>query len=75
MFVSCAKNTTNIIQQQQVKIEDAGFDWKILGPDVLEQDYVAFTCDQDAYACRYGTVKVGTRMAWYRNALQCMVTV
>lgn len=34
----------------KVKIEDAGFDWKILGPDVLEQDYVAFTCDQDAYA-------------------------
>nr|CCA15825.1 predicted protein putative [Albugo laibachii Nc14] len=35
----------------RIKLEDAGFDWKILGPDVHEQDYVAWTCDQDAYAC------------------------
>lgn len=35
----------------KVKIEDAGFDWKILGPDVQEQDFVAWTSDQDAYAC------------------------
>ncbi|KAG4207434.1 hypothetical protein ERO13_A03G065300v2 [Gossypium hirsutum] len=34
-----------------VKLEDAGFDWKILGPDVEEVDYVAWVCDQDAYAC------------------------
>eukprot|EP00587_Corethron_hystrix_P016380 CAMPEP_0113313936 /NCGR_PEP_ID=MMETSP0010_2-20120614/10178_1 /TAXON_ID=216773 ORGANISM="Corethron hystrix, Strain 308" /NCGR_SAMPLE_ID=MMETSP0010_2 /ASSEMBLY_ACC=CAM_ASM_000155 /LENGTH=282 /DNA_ID=CAMNT_0000170083 /DNA_START=1117 /DNA_END=1965 /DNA_ORIENTATION=+ /assembly_acc=CAM_ASM_000155 len=37
----------------KVKIEDAGFDWKILGPDVpspSEVDYVAWQCDQDAYA-------------------------
>lgn len=26
----------------KVKIEDAGFDWKILGPDVNEIDYVAW---------------------------------
>ena len=31
-------------------MEDAGFDWKILGPDVAEVDYVAWQCDQDAYA-------------------------
>ncbi|CAM9340221.1 unnamed protein product [Ectocarpus sp. 4 AP-2014] len=31
-------------------VEDAGFDWKILGPDVQEEEYVAHTCDQDAYA-------------------------
>ena len=37
----------------QVKVEDAGFDWKILGPDVQEEEYVAHTCDQDAYAYRY----------------------
>lgn len=36
----------------QVKVEDAGFDWKILGPDVQEEEYVAHTCDQDAYAYR-----------------------
>jgi len=35
----------------RVKLEDAGFDWKILGPDVQNEDYVAWTCDQDAYAC------------------------
>ncbi|KAL0583842.1 hypothetical protein ABG067_006286 [Albugo candida] len=35
----------------RIKLEDAGFDWKILGPDVHEQEYVAWTCDQDAYAC------------------------
>lgn len=34
----------------RIKIEDAGFDWKVLGPDVHEFDYVAWTCDQDAYA-------------------------
>lgn len=32
-------------------LEDAGFDWKLLGPDVGEVDYVAWQCDQDAYAC------------------------
>ncbi|CAH9095842.1 unnamed protein product [Cuscuta epithymum] len=35
----------------RLKLEDAGFDWKILGPDVYEVDYVAWVCDQDAYAC------------------------
>ncbi|CAA7402981.1 unnamed protein product [Spirodela intermedia] len=35
----------------RIKLEDAGFDWKILGPDVQAVDYVAWVCDQDAYAC------------------------
>jgi 1-pyrroline-5-carboxylate dehydrogenase len=35
----------------KVFLEDAGFDWKILGPDVQDVDYVAWQCDQDAYAC------------------------
>jgi len=34
----------------KVKVEDAGFDWKILGPDVSNVDYVAWQCDMDAYA-------------------------
>jgi len=38
----------------RIKIEDAGYDWKILGPDVPkdtnEIDYVAQISDQDAYA-------------------------
>ena len=41
----------------KVRIEDAGFDWKILGPDCPATtspgmvDYVAWQSDQDAYAC------------------------
>ncbi|KAK4706792.1 hypothetical protein R3W88_033654 [Solanum pinnatisectum] len=35
----------------RVKLKDVGFDWKILGPDVNEVDYVALVCDQDTYAC------------------------
>eukprot|EP00878_Enallax_costatus_P045925 GHUV01055463.1.p1 GENE.GHUV01055463.1~~GHUV01055463.1.p1 ORF type:complete len:297 (+),score=65.10 GHUV01055463.1:357-1247(+) len=35
----------------KVYLEDAGFDWKILGPDVTDMDYVAWQTDQDAYAC------------------------
>jgi len=34
----------------KIKLEDAGFDWKVLGPDVEDLDYVAWQCDQDAYA-------------------------
>jgi 1-pyrroline-5-carboxylate dehydrogenase len=34
-----------------VRLEDAGFDWKILGPDYHPRwlEYVAWQCDQDAY--------------------------
>mmetsp|Transcript_5070 Transcript_5070/g.12663 ORF Transcript_5070/g.12663 Transcript_5070/m.12663 type:complete len:369 (+) Transcript_5070:120-1226(+) len=35
----------------RVRLEDAGFDWKILGPDVTDVEYVAWQSDQDAYAC------------------------
>eukprot|EP00798_Chlamydomonas_sp_ICE-L_P031866 gene31866-7073_t len=35
----------------KVFLEDAGFDWKVLGPDVSEIESVAWQCDQDAYAC------------------------
>ena len=34
----------------RVKLEDAGFDWKVLGPDVGEVEYVTWQADQDAYA-------------------------
>ncbi len=38
----------------KVRIEDAGFDWKILGPDVPKDqkliDYIGWQSDQDAYA-------------------------
>lgn len=34
-----------------VRIEDAGFDWKVIGPDYHADwvDYVAWQCDEDAY--------------------------
>jgi 1-pyrroline-5-carboxylate dehydrogenase len=34
-----------------VRLEDAGFDWKVLGPDFQDEwlDYVAWQSDQDAY--------------------------
>lgn len=38
----------------KIKIEDAGFNWKIIGPDVINSyadlDYITWQCDQDAYA-------------------------
>lgn len=34
----------------KVKLEDAGFDWKVLGPDVQDFEYVVWQSDQDAYA-------------------------
>jgi 1-pyrroline-5-carboxylate dehydrogenase len=40
----------SILTRGKIKIEDAGFDWKIIGPDVSNVDFVAYTCDQDAYA-------------------------
>ena len=43
-------NHLAVLTKGKIKIEDAGFDWKILGPDVSEFEYVAYTCDQDAYA-------------------------
>ncbi|KRX08655.1 Aldehyde/histidinol dehydrogenase [Pseudocohnilembus persalinus] len=39
------------ITRGKVKIEDAGFDWKLYGPDVVDLDYAAWQADQDAYAC------------------------
>jgi len=35
----------------KIRVEDAGFDWKVLGPDVIDFEYVAWQSDQDAYAC------------------------
>ena len=35
----------------KIRVEDAGFDWKLIGPDYdpLWSDYVAWQCDEDAY--------------------------
>lgn len=38
----------------KIKLEDGGYNWKIMGADVPKKqaqiDYVAWQCDQDAYA-------------------------
>jgi 1-pyrroline-5-carboxylate dehydrogenase len=44
-----AENLTQVLHGR-IKIEDAGFDWKIFGPDVSEMEYVSWQCDQDCYA-------------------------
>lgn len=40
------------ITHGRVRLEDAGFDWKIIGPDAdkMNLDYIAWQCDQDAYS-------------------------
>ena len=50
-----------------VKLEDAGFDWKILGPDVGDVDYVAHVCDQDAYACSGQKCSAQSILFMHRN--------
>lgn len=44
--------TLAILMNGKIRTEDAGFDWKIVGPDYCpkDADYVAWQCDQDAYA-------------------------
>jgi len=39
------------VMNGRVRLEDTGFDWKIIGPDFDPDwlDYVAWQCDQDAY--------------------------
>lgn len=45
-----AETITSVVNGA-VRLEDAGFDWKIIGPDFDEQwlDYVAWQSDEDAY--------------------------
>lgn len=52
-FVGSSKvaDHLSVITKGKVRLEDAGFDWKILGPDVSDVDYVAWQSDQDAFAC------------------------
>jgi len=40
----------SVLLKGRIKVEDAGFDWKITGPDVLDIDHVASICDQDCFA-------------------------
>lgn len=55
LFTGSSKVAEMLVRETKgkIKIEDAGFDWKVLGPDVprknSEIDYVAWQSDQDAY--------------------------
>lgn len=42
---------TSALVNGAIRLEDAGFDWKIIGPDydAAWLDYVAWQCDEDAY--------------------------
>ncbi|KAL3147278.1 mitochondrial membrane protein [Trebouxia sp. C0010 RCD-2024] len=53
LFTGSAKVAEILAKELKGKVflEDAGFDWKVLGPDVSNIDYVSWVCDQDAYAC------------------------
>lgn len=66
----------------RLKVEDAGFDWKILGPDVpaasrvlglseaeaaRQREYVAWVCDQDAYACSGQKCSAQSMLFVHRN--------
>lgn len=52
LFTGSQKVAEHLAEQLKGKVylEDAGFDWKVLGPDVADLDHVAWQCDQDAYA-------------------------
>jgi 1-pyrroline-5-carboxylate dehydrogenase len=55
----------------KVRLEDGGFDWKILGPDVpksqTEIDYVAWQCDHDAYGHSGQKCSAQSIMFMHRN--------
>jgi 1-pyrroline-5-carboxylate dehydrogenase len=55
----------------KVRLEDGGFDWKLLGPDIPKKqedlDFVAYTCDQDAYAVSGQKCSCQSIMFMHRN--------
>ncbi|HIA43480.1 MAG TPA: aldehyde dehydrogenase family protein, partial [Gammaproteobacteria bacterium] len=57
-----------VVLRGKIKIEDAGFDWKIIGPDYDPKwsEHVAWQCDEDAYNASgqkcYLCIKTGSRI-------------
>ena len=37
------------VAKGKVKIEDAGYDWKVFGPEITDLPYAVYQSDQDAY--------------------------
>lgn len=58
-----------VVTHGKVRIEDAGFDWKILGRDYVKHDldYVAWQCDQDAYAASGQKCSAQSILFMHRN--------
>jgi len=56
--------------QGRVKLEDAGFDWKILGPDPASIDYVVWQSDQDAYAATGQKCSAQSMLVCHENWMQ-----
>jgi 1-pyrroline-5-carboxylate dehydrogenase len=46
-----AAESVSAVMKGRVRLEDAGFDWKVIGPDYQPEwlDYLAWQCDEDAY--------------------------
>jgi 1-pyrroline-5-carboxylate dehydrogenase len=57
------------VTRGKVKLEDAGFDWKVLGPDARAEDvpHVAWQCDQDAYAASGQKCSATSFLAMHEN--------
>ncbi len=58
-----------VLMHGKVRLEDAGFDWKILGPDYdpKDENYVAWQCDQDAYAASGQKCSAESFLAKHKN--------
>lgn len=52
MFTGSSRTAERLCEltRGRIRIEDAGLDWKVLGPDVQEIEYVAHLIDHDSYA-------------------------
>ena len=73
LFTGSSKVGEHLVKalKGKVKLEDGGYDWKILGPDVPRRqediDFVAYTCDQDAYAHTGQKCSAQSVMFMHRN--------
>ena len=56
-----------VLTEGKIRIEDAGFNWKILGRDVGDEDFVAFTCDQ--VGIFFSVEKILTLKSVFRNLI------